>query len=73
VFEVAHETFCKPRVELELAFVLGKDSRRPGVGLDKVMNAQKDCGKKFFQKKTCNIKLLHERILTHIQIRICRN
>ena len=55
MFEVAHETFCKPRVELELAFVLGKDTRGPDVGLDKVMNGQKDCGKKCFVEKKLSI------------------
>ncbi len=34
---VAHENFCLPRVEVELAFVLGKTLRGPGVGLTDVL------------------------------------
>src|SRR5450631_3225570 len=30
---VAHESYCRPRVEIELAFVLGKALKGPGVGL----------------------------------------
>jgi len=51
VFEVAHETFCKPRVELEPTFVLGKDLCGLGLCLDKVVNGKKDCGKKYFLEK----------------------
>jgi len=36
---VAHENYCVPRVEIELAFVLGKPLRGPGVGLPDVLRA----------------------------------
>jgi 2-oxo-hept-3-ene-1,7-dioate hydratase len=36
---IAHENFCLPRVEVELAFVLGKPLRGPGVGLTDVLRA----------------------------------
>ena len=36
---VAHENFCLPRVEVELAFVLGKTLRGPGIGLTDVLRA----------------------------------
>src|SRR5208282_1175427 len=36
---VPHEDFCLPRVEVELAFVLGKPLRGPGVGLTDVLRA----------------------------------
>ena len=36
---VPHENFCLPRVEVELAFVLGKTLRGPGVGLTDVLRA----------------------------------
>ncbi|MBV1699859.1 MAG: 2-oxo-hepta-3-ene-1,7-dioic acid hydratase [Hyphomicrobiales bacterium] len=36
---VQHENFCLPRVEIELAFVLGKPLRGPGVGLTDVLRA----------------------------------
>jgi 2-oxo-hept-3-ene-1,7-dioate hydratase len=36
---VAHENFCLPRVEVELAFVLGKPLRGPGVSLTDVLHA----------------------------------
>jgi 2-oxo-hept-3-ene-1,7-dioate hydratase len=36
---VAHENFCLPRVEVELAFVMGKELRGPGVGLTDVLRA----------------------------------
>jgi 2-oxo-hept-3-ene-1,7-dioate hydratase len=36
---VAHENFCLPRVEVELAFVLGKPLRGPGVSLTDVLRA----------------------------------
>src|SRR5262245_45363437 len=34
-----HANHCKPRVEIELAFVLGKQLRGPGVGLTDVLRA----------------------------------
>jgi 2-oxo-hept-3-ene-1,7-dioate hydratase len=37
--KVAHENYCKPRVEIELAFVLGKKLMGPGVGLLDVLRA----------------------------------
>ena len=37
--KVAHENFCLPRVEVELAFVLGKPLRGPGVSLTDVLRA----------------------------------
>jgi 2-oxo-hept-3-ene-1,7-dioate hydratase len=37
--KVPHENFCKPRVEIELAFVLGKRLMGPGVGLTDVLRA----------------------------------
>jgi 2-oxo-hept-3-ene-1,7-dioate hydratase len=37
--KVAHENYCKPRVEIELAFVLGKPLKGPGVGLTDVLRA----------------------------------
>jgi 2-oxo-hept-3-ene-1,7-dioate hydratase len=36
---VPHENFCLPRVEVELAFVMGKELRGPGVGLTDVLRA----------------------------------
>src|SRR5581483_1394952 len=36
---VAHENFCLPRVEVELAFVLGKALKGPGIGLPDVLRA----------------------------------
>jgi len=36
---VPHENFCLPRVEVELAFVLEKPLRGPGVGLTDVLSA----------------------------------
>jgi 2-oxo-hept-3-ene-1,7-dioate hydratase len=36
---IAHEDFCLPRVEIELAFILGKPLRGPGVGLPDVLRA----------------------------------
>jgi 2-oxo-hept-3-ene-1,7-dioate hydratase len=36
---IPHENFCLPRVEVELAFVLGKTLRGPGVGLTDVLRA----------------------------------
>jgi 2-oxo-hept-3-ene-1,7-dioate hydratase len=37
--KVAHENFCLPRVEVELAFVLGRPLRGPGVSLTDVLRA----------------------------------
>src|SRR5580692_6664887 len=36
---VAHENYCLPRVEIELAFVLGRPLKGPGVGLADVLRA----------------------------------
>src|ERR1700726_169080 len=36
---VPHENFCLPRVEVELAFVMGKPLKGPGVGLTDVLRA----------------------------------
>jgi 2-oxo-hept-3-ene-1,7-dioate hydratase len=36
---VAHENYCVPRVEIELAFILGKPLRGPGVRLPDVLRA----------------------------------
>src|SRR5207302_9435946 len=36
---VAHENYCRPRVEIELAFVLGKSLKGPGVGLPDALRA----------------------------------
>jgi 2-oxo-hept-3-ene-1,7-dioate hydratase len=36
---IPHENYCLPRVEVELAFVLGKPLRGPGVGLTDVLRA----------------------------------
>jgi 2-oxo-hept-3-ene-1,7-dioate hydratase len=37
--KVPHANFCRPRVEIELAFVLGKPLQGPGVGLIDVLRA----------------------------------
>jgi 2-oxo-hept-3-ene-1,7-dioate hydratase len=37
--KVAHANYCRPRVEIELAFVLGKPLTGPGVGLTDVLRA----------------------------------
>jgi 2-oxo-hept-3-ene-1,7-dioate hydratase len=37
--KVPHENYCRPRVEIELAFILGKQLRGPGVGLPDVLRA----------------------------------
>jgi 2-oxo-hept-3-ene-1,7-dioate hydratase len=37
--KVPHANFCRPRVEIELAFVLGKSLKGPGVGLTDVLRA----------------------------------
>src|SRR5579862_5005734 len=36
---VPHDNYCLPRAEIELAFVLGKKLRGPGVGLTDVLRA----------------------------------
>ncbi len=36
---IAHENFCLPRVEIELAFILGKPLKGPGIGLPDVLRA----------------------------------
>ena len=37
--KVAHDRFCRPRVEIELAFIMGKPLKGPGVGLAEVLRA----------------------------------
>jgi 2-oxo-hept-3-ene-1,7-dioate hydratase len=37
--KVPHANFCRPRVEIELAFVLGKPLKGPGIGLTDVLRA----------------------------------
>src|ERR1700674_1859136 len=37
--KVAHANYCRPRVEIELAFVLGKPLKGPGVGVPDVLRA----------------------------------
>src|SRR3954469_15278551 len=37
--KIAHATYCRPRVEIELAFILGKQLRGPGIGLPEVLRA----------------------------------
>jgi 2-oxo-hept-3-ene-1,7-dioate hydratase len=37
--KVKHENYCKPRVEVELAFIMGKRLEGPGVGLAEVLRA----------------------------------
>jgi 2-oxo-hept-3-ene-1,7-dioate hydratase len=37
--KVAHSNYCRPRVEIELAFVLGKQLKGPGIGLPDVLRA----------------------------------
>jgi 2-oxo-hept-3-ene-1,7-dioate hydratase len=37
--KVPHENYCAPRVEVELAFILGKELKGPGVGLADVLRA----------------------------------
>jgi 2-oxo-hept-3-ene-1,7-dioate hydratase len=36
---IPHESYCRPRVEIELAFIMGKPLRGPGVGLPEVLRA----------------------------------
>src|SRR6516164_1277410 len=37
--KVKHADYCKPRVEVELAFIMGKRLQGPGVGLTEVLRA----------------------------------
>jgi len=37
--KVPHENYCAPRVEVELAFVLGKPLKGPGIGITDVLRA----------------------------------
>ena len=37
--QIPHDSFCRPRVEIELAFILGKRLKGPGVGLPEVLRA----------------------------------
>jgi 2-oxo-hept-3-ene-1,7-dioate hydratase len=37
--KIPHASFCRPRVEIELAFILGKPLKGPGVGLPDVLRA----------------------------------
>ena len=37
--KVPHENYCRPRVEIELAFIMGKRLAGPGVGLPEVLRA----------------------------------
>src|SRR5215469_4089747 len=36
---VLHENYCRPRVEIKLAFIMGKPLKGPGVGLPDVLRA----------------------------------
>jgi 2-oxo-hept-3-ene-1,7-dioate hydratase len=37
--KIPHENYCRPRVEIELAFIMGKSLKGPGVGLAEVLRA----------------------------------
>ena len=37
--KIPHDKYCRPRVEIELAFIMGKPLRGPGVGLPEVLRA----------------------------------
>ena len=37
--KIPHENYCRPRVEIELAFVMGKPLKGPGIGLTEVLRA----------------------------------
>ena len=37
--KVHHDRYCRPRVEIELAFILGKPLKGPGIGLPEVLRA----------------------------------
>ena len=36
---IPHDKYCRPRVEIELAFIMGKTLKGPGVGLPEVLRA----------------------------------
>src|SRR5947208_1097742 len=37
--KIPHENYCRPRVEIELAFIMGRPLKGPGVGLAEVLRA----------------------------------
>src|ERR1700674_1635435 len=37
--KIPHENYCRPRVEIELALIMGNPLKGPGVGLDRVLRA----------------------------------
>jgi len=37
--KILHENYCRPRVEIELAFIMGRPLKWPGVGLAEVLRA----------------------------------
>src|SRR5947199_6469462 len=37
--KIPHDKYCRPRVEIELAFIMGKALKGPGVGLVEVLRA----------------------------------
>ena len=37
--KISHDQYCRPRVEIELAFIMGKALKGPGVGLVEVLRA----------------------------------
>ena len=37
--KIPHENYCRPRVEIELAFIMGKPLKGPGIGLTDVLRA----------------------------------
>src|SRR3974390_1494059 len=37
--KIPHDRYCRPRVEIELAFIMGKALKGPGVGLPEVLRA----------------------------------
>ena len=37
--KIPHERYCRPRVEIELAFIMGSQLKGPGVGLPEVLRA----------------------------------
>src|SRR5260370_34724846 len=41
---VTHANYCRPRVEIELAFVLGRSLKGPGIGLPEVLRATEYVG-----------------------------
>src|SRR4029077_422845 len=36
---IAHENYCRPRVEIELAFIMGKPRKGAGIGLPEVLRS----------------------------------